>query len=105
MTRWLAAIPVYNEVGTVQSVLDEVVKYAPDVLAVDDGSSDGTADLLDGRSDVSVIRIRHRRRVRDLSHVGLRWTASAQADSAICSSLPKRGYRFWITLFENLFWG
>ncbi len=55
MTRWLAAIPVYNEVGTVQSVLDEVVKYAPNVLAVDDGSSDGTAEVLDGRSDISVI--------------------------------------------------
>ncbi len=55
MARWLAAIPVFNEVNSVQSVLDEVVKYAPDVLAIDDGSSDGTSELLDARSDVTVI--------------------------------------------------
>jgi len=55
MARWLAAIPVFNEVQSVHHVLDEVVKYAPDVLAVDDGSSDGTSELLDTRGDISVI--------------------------------------------------
>ncbi len=76
--RWLAAIPVYNEVASVQSVLDEVIKYAPNVLAVNDGSSDGTAELLDRRDDITVcimprtrvwsrlengVSVRHRRRV------------------------------------------
>lgn len=55
MARWLAAIPVYNEVATVQGVLDEVLKYAPHVLAVDDGSSDGTSQLLDQRTDIAVL--------------------------------------------------
>jgi glycosyltransferase involved in cell wall biosynthesis len=55
MSRWLAAIPVYNEVASVQNVLDEVTKYAPNVLAVDDGSSDGTSELLDRRDDVAVV--------------------------------------------------
>lgn len=55
MSRWLAAIPVYNEVASVQNVLDEVTKYAPNVLAVDDGSSDGTSQLLDRRDDVAVV--------------------------------------------------
>lgn len=54
--RWLAALPVYNEVQYVDEILDEVAKYASDVLVVDDGSSDGTADILAGRSDVRVIR-------------------------------------------------
>jgi len=53
--RWLAALPVYNEVGYVNQVLDEVLKYAPDVLAVNDGSSDGTDELLDRRTDISVV--------------------------------------------------
>jgi glycosyltransferase involved in cell wall biosynthesis len=53
--RWLAAIPVYNEVASVQSVLDEVIKYAPNVLAVNDGSNDGTAELLDQRDDIKVL--------------------------------------------------
>jgi glycosyltransferase involved in cell wall biosynthesis len=53
--RWLAALPVYNEAGSVNQVLDEVLKYATDVLAVNDGSTDGTDRLLDGRRDISVI--------------------------------------------------
>jgi glycosyltransferase involved in cell wall biosynthesis len=53
--RWLAALPVYNEVGYVDPVLDEVLNYAPDVLAVNDGSNDGTRELLDRRPDITVI--------------------------------------------------
>ena len=53
--KWLAALPVYNEVGYVNGVLDRVVKYIDHVLVVDDGSTDGTADLLKRRSDVSVV--------------------------------------------------
>jgi dolichol-phosphate mannosyltransferase len=53
--RWLAALPVFNEVGFVDQVLDEVAKYARDVLVVDDGSTDGTANLLDARNDIHVI--------------------------------------------------
>ena len=53
--RWLAALPVYNEVEFVDEILDEVLQYARDVLVVDDGSSDGTADVLAGRCDVQVI--------------------------------------------------
>lgn len=54
--RWLAALPVYNEVKYVGGILDEVVKHARDVLVVDDGSTDGTADILASRNDVRVIR-------------------------------------------------
>jgi glycosyltransferase involved in cell wall biosynthesis len=53
--RWLAALPVYNEVAYVNGVLDEVLKYASDVLAVNDGSNDGTKELLDRRSDITVL--------------------------------------------------
>ena len=56
MTRWLAAIPVFNEVKYVDGVLDEVVRYAPNVLAVDDGSTDGTSDILARREDITVVR-------------------------------------------------
>lgn len=54
--RWLAALPVYNEVAYVNSILDEVKKYADDVLVVDDGSDDGTAEILAQRDDVTVVR-------------------------------------------------
>ena len=54
--RFLTALPVYNEVSHVNPVLDEVVRYAGDVLVVDDGSTDGTSDLLAARKDIHVIR-------------------------------------------------
>ncbi len=54
--RWLAALPVFNEVKYVDGVLDEVVRYASDILVVNDGSSDGTADVLAARSDIRTIR-------------------------------------------------
>jgi dolichol-phosphate mannosyltransferase len=54
-TKFLTALPVYNEVNHVDGVLDEVLRYSPDVLVVNDGSSDGTADRLARRSDVRVV--------------------------------------------------
>jgi dolichol-phosphate mannosyltransferase len=54
--RWLAALPVFNEVNFVDEILDEVLQYADHVLVVDDGSSDGTSEVLAKRDDVRVIR-------------------------------------------------
>ena len=46
-TRWLTAIPVYNEVRTVRDVLDAARQVSPEVLVIDDGSTDGTRAALD----------------------------------------------------------
>ena len=54
-SRFLTALPVYNEAPHVTAVLDEVVRYSPEVLVVDDGSTDGTGEILSRRSDVHVI--------------------------------------------------
>src|SRR5688572_16595016 len=53
--RFLTALPVYNEVAHVAPVLDEVRRYSEHVLVVDDGSNDGTTDLLARRNDVHVL--------------------------------------------------
>jgi dolichol-phosphate mannosyltransferase len=50
MPRFLTALPVYNEAAHVDAVLDEVLKVTPDVLVVDDGSTDGTGALLAARA-------------------------------------------------------
>jgi dolichol-phosphate mannosyltransferase len=54
--RLLIAIPIYNERQYVERVLDKVLTFHHDVLAVDDGSSDGTAELLAARHDIRLIR-------------------------------------------------
>ncbi len=54
MTKWIAALPVFNEEKYVDSVLAEVTKYADHVLVVNDGSSDGTAGELEKWPSVHV---------------------------------------------------
>jgi len=44
--RWLTAIPVYNEERNLEGVLREVQRYSPEILVVNDGSTDRTAELL-----------------------------------------------------------
>ena len=44
--RFLTAIPVYNEAAHVREVLAEVRRYSPEILVVNDGSTDGTGELL-----------------------------------------------------------
>lgn len=51
----LIAIPVYNEQKYVTKVLDEVRRYAKDILVIDDGSTDETPLLL-ARQPVEVVR-------------------------------------------------
>jgi len=53
--RILLGIPVYNEEEYVGKVLDEVRRYASDVLIIDDGSTDQTPMLL-AKRPVEVIR-------------------------------------------------
>jgi len=54
-SRSLTALPVYNEVQYVAEVLDEASLYGPEVLVVDDGSTDGTGELLAVRNDIRLL--------------------------------------------------
>src|SRR4051794_14374903 len=55
--RWLTAIPIYNEAKTLHGVLHEVRRYSPEILVVDDGSNDGSSQLLDG--EPGLLRVTH----------------------------------------------
>lgn len=51
----LTALPVYNEESHIEPVLNEVRRYATDILVVDDGSTDGTPEILARQTDLHVI--------------------------------------------------
>ena len=56
--RLLIAIPVHNEQKYVRPVLEKVRRFhRGDILVVDDGSTDGTSDIL--QSVPGILRIRH----------------------------------------------
>ncbi len=59
--RWLTAIPVYNEAKHLQAVLREVRRYSPDILVVNDGSTDGTGELLAREPGLRLITHPHNR--------------------------------------------
>jgi len=62
-SRRLVALPVFNEAQHVDRVLDQVrrhcvseVQSGADCLVIDDGSTDGTSEILSRRDDIHVLR-------------------------------------------------
>ncbi len=53
--RICVLIPTYNNAGTLRDVISSVVRYSPDVIVVNDGSTDSTSDIL--KEFESTIRI------------------------------------------------
>jgi dolichol-phosphate mannosyltransferase len=54
-SRFLTALPVFNEVDSVDNVLDLVTKHSANVLVVDDGSTDATVTKLSRRHDIRLV--------------------------------------------------
>ena len=53
--RFLTAVPVYNEERHLESVLQEVRRYSPDILVVNDGSTDRTPELLARQEGIQIV--------------------------------------------------
>ena len=85
MARTLLAIPVYNEAKNVERVLGRVLEYVPDVLVIDDGSSDATPSLL-AQFPVEVIRHAHNRGYGRSLMDAFRWAAVDRFDWRAASS-------------------
>src|SRR5262249_55862189 len=59
--KLLTVIPVYNEERHLEGVLGEVRRYSPNILVVNDGSTDCTAELRARQENIQVITHPHNR--------------------------------------------
>ena len=84
-SRSLTALPVYNEARHVGGVLDQSLRYSEEVLVVDDGSTDGTSELLAARRDIRILR--------HLRNLGYGAALASAFDFALCG-----GYDFLVTI-------
>lgn len=55
LNNTLLAIPIFNEFKYVGNLIRAVLEYSDNILAVDDGSTDGTPEVLKGYSSIKVI--------------------------------------------------
>ncbi len=53
--KLLTAVPVYNEERHLEGVLAEVRRHSPEILVINDGSTDRTGELLARQKDLTVI--------------------------------------------------
>ncbi len=81
--RTLVALPVFNEAAHVSGVVDEVKRFADDVLVVDDGSSDGTRELLATRNDISVVRHQRNRGYGAALHSAFGFAAAQHYEAVV----------------------
>lgn len=45
--RICVLIPTYNNAGTLRCIVSDVLKYCPNVIVVNDGSTDSTSQILE----------------------------------------------------------
>ncbi len=55
INRVCAVIPFYNEKQTLKNIVNKTLNFVDEVIAVNDGSTDGSCDELNGIEKVSVI--------------------------------------------------
>ena len=75
----LVVIPTFNEIATIEEVLRRTHEAgeAPDILVVDDGSPDGTADIAEKTGEIfgniTVMRRQRKAGLGDAYRAGFRW--------------------------------
>lgn len=78
-------LPTYNNASTLQSVLDAVRMYTSDIIVVNDGSTDNTAEILGGYTGIQVLGYDRNRGKGHALKMGLNEATS-------------RGFRYAITI-------
>ncbi|HOT49577.1 MAG TPA: glycosyltransferase family 2 protein [Candidatus Hydrogenedentes bacterium] len=85
MSRTLVIIPAYNEEETIAQVIENVRRDAPgcDVLVVDDGSSDGTPDVVTNTGGAALVRLPFNLGIGGAMQTGYRYALRNGYDIAV----------------------
>lgn len=93
--RLLALVAVRNQLGHLRGCLDSLRPHVDGIIALDDGSTDGSAEFLEGRPEVlELIRVpsdrprwdeagNHRKLVTAALRHGAEWLLSVDADERV----------------------
>src|SRR5690606_30845565 len=85
-------IPTYNNAKTLSRVLDGVLAYTSHIIVVNDGSTDGTDQILSGYSTVIRIDLPYNQGKGNALRVGFREALARQVDYVI--TLDSDGQHF-----------
>ena len=53
--KCVVIIPTYNNAGTIAKIIKDVQEYSSDIIVVNDGSTDNTAEILANFKDIKLI--------------------------------------------------
>lgn len=81
--KCVVVIPTYNNAGTIGQVVSDVQRYAGDVMVINDGSTDGTAAILEHLADVHVVNCARNRGKGSALKLALRLASEQGFDYAL----------------------
>ncbi len=78
-------VPTYNNAGTLQKMLDGILKQTGNIIVINDGATDGTKEILDAYPQIQKIHLPDNKGKGTALHLGFREAA-------------KQGYEFAISI-------
>jgi dolichol-phosphate mannosyltransferase len=86
--KTLVVVPTYNEAATINTVIQKVDHLGYEILVVDDGSPDATADIVDDASrranGVHLLRRRSKAGLGSAYRAGFRWALKQNRYDVVC---------------------